>query len=252
VHNPTALALTFGLVFAGAAAITGIRMLAAGPQSSPNTEEERAAQSADVGRYRKLITAALRQNPGHERAWLDSSIRTRMKDRAFLLAALQNDSITPWLLDTLANSSDLEVALAAVRNPNTRTATLEDVFRKDFYPAIFTQALAAHRRTPPYIFRDLRKREPVNSSFDIWFAGNPATPREILADIALNSENRFVIAVLLENPSLDCWLQAQLARNLMKRQNRDADNPNVQRLTELIPTCTPALALDDGRSLNLR
>jgi len=52
-----------------------------------------------------------------------------------------------------------------------------------------------------------------------------------------------VIGALLENPSLDCWLQGQLARNLMKRQNRDADNPNVQRLAELVPTCTPGAAL---------
>ena len=148
---------------------------------------------------RKLIAAALRENRGRERVWLDSSIRARMNDRAFLLAALQNDSISPWLLDTLANSSDLAIALAAVRNPNTRTATLEDVFRKDVYPATFTQALAAHRRTPPYIFRDLRKREPVNSSFDIWFAGNPATPREILWEIALNSDLQEQL--LVRNPA---------------------------------------------------
>ena len=242
----------FGLVFAGAAAITGIRILTAGPRSSRPIDEEQAAQGADVARYRELIAVALRQNPGRETVWLDSSIRARMKDRTFLLAALQHDSISPWLLDTLANSSDFDVALAAVRNPNTRTATLEGVFRKDFYPPTFTQALAAHPRTPPYVFRALRQREPVNSGLDIWLAGNPATPREILWDIALNSDNRFVIAVLLENPSLDCWLQSQLAVNLMKRQNRDADNPNVQRLTELHPTCKRGTALDDGRSLNLR
>jgi hypothetical protein len=245
------LAIAVGLVFAGAATITGI-WIVAGPRSVGRiTDEQQAAQTSDVARNRELIAAALRDNPGREQVWLDSSIRARMKDRAFLLAALQNDSISPGLLDTLAKSSDFAVALEAVRNPNTRTATLEDVFRKDFYPATFTQVLAAHRRTPPHIFRHLRKREPVNSGLDIWFAGNPATPREILAEIARTSESRFVIAALLENPSLDCWLQGQLARNLMKRQNRDADNPNVHRLTQLIPTCTPGTALDDGRSFNL-
>jgi hypothetical protein len=245
------LAIAVALVFAGAATITGIWVVA-GPRSVGQiTDEKQAPQTTEVARNRELIAAALRDNPGRERVWLDSSIRARMKDRAFLLAALQNDSISPWLLDTLANSLDLGIALEAVRNPTTRTATLEDVYRTKSHLLTFTQAVAAHRRTPPYIFRELFEREHANSSFDVWFAGNAVTPREILAEIALASTDKFVIAALLENPSLDCWLQSQLAINLMRRQNRDADNPNVQRLTELIPTCTPGTALDDGRSFNL-
>jgi hypothetical protein len=31
-------------------------------------------------------------------------------------------------------------------------------------------------------------------------------------------------------------LLTELAVNLMKRQNRDADNPNVARVSELVPT----------------
>jgi hypothetical protein len=71
---------------------------------------------------------------------------------------------------------------------------------------------------------------------EIWFAGNPATPREILDEIARTSNDRNVIAALLENPSLDCPILTQLAVNLMKGQNRDADNPSVARLNELLPT----------------
>jgi hypothetical protein len=189
-----------------------------------------------------MIATALKQNPGRERAWLDSSIRAHMNDRPFLLAALPYDSISPAILDTLANSPDPSIALEVVRNPVTHAATLERVYKSQSYPNYFSQALAVHRNTPPYILRDLYKRSHTTTG-DIWFASNPVTPREILAEIARTAYDTHVIGALLENPSLDCWLQGQLARNLMKRQNRDADNPNVQRLTELIPTCTPASAL---------
>ena len=189
-----------------------------------------------------MIATALKQNPGRERAWLDSSIRTRMNDRSFLLAALPYDSISPGILDTLANSVDPRIALEVVRNPGTHSATLERIYKSQSYPDYFSQALAAHRHTPPYILRELYNRSHTTTG-DIWFAANPVTPREILAELARTADDTHVIGALLENPSLDCWLQGQLARNLMKRQNRDADNPNVQRLAELVPTCTPGAAL---------
>jgi hypothetical protein len=247
VHDAKAL----GLVVASVAAITGIWVAAGYDSSARISDDKQDPQVAAVARERQMIAAALRENPGREREWLDSSIRARRSDRAFLLAALTNDSISPSLLDTLANSSDLGIALEAIRNPNTHTETLESVYRRKFRPAFLIEALAAHRRTPPYIFRELYEPERDSSRLDIWFAGNPATPREILAQIARRSTNTFVIAALLENPKLDCWLQGQLARNLMMEQNRDADNPNVQRLAELIPDCTPGPALDSERSVSL-
>ena len=248
MHNPRALGLVFALVFAAAAAITGIRIVAAGSSG----DEPKSPQTIEVARNRELIKAALQQNPGREREWLDSSIRARRNDRAFLLAALTNDSISPETLDTLAKSLDLDVALEAIRHPNTQTSTLERVYRRNFRPAFLIEALAAHRSTPAYIFRELYQPERDSASLDIWFAGNPSTPREILAQIARKSTSPFVIAALLENPKLDCWLQGQLARNLMRDQDRDADNPNVQRLAELIPDCIPGPALDSERSVSLR
>jgi hypothetical protein len=197
-----------------------------------------AAFSAEISRDRDMITAALKQNPGRQRAWLDSSIRTRMTDRAFLLAALPNDSLSPDLLDTLANSPDLNIALEAVRNPNARPETLEHVYRTKSYPDFF-QALAAHRHTPPNVLLELYHRPPTITGLDIWFAGNPSTPREILDQISRTSTDRSIIGVLLENPSLDCGMLTHLAETLMKRQNRDADNPNVARLSELTPTLCP-------------
>jgi len=45
-----------------------------------------------------------------------------------------------------------------------------------------------------------------------------------------------VVTALLENDSLDCGTITQRSVNLMKVQNRDADNPSVARLNERLPT----------------
>ena len=198
-------------------------------------DDKQAEFSAAVGHNRDSITAALKQNPGRERAWLDSSIRARMNDRAFLLAALPNDSISPAILDTLANSNDLGIALEAVRNPNTTGETLERVYHAKTYPDYFFQALAAHHNTPPDVLRELYRRPRTISGLDIWFAGNPSTPKEILSEIARTTSDRNVANALVNNTALDCPILTQLAANLMKRQNRDADNPEVARVTELVP-----------------
>ena len=199
-------------------------------------DDQQAAFSAEIARDREMISAGLKENPGRERAWLDSSIRARMNDGAFLLAALPNDSISPEILDTLANSPGLNIALEAVRNPNTRAETLERVYRTKSYPDYFFQALAAHRHTPPSLLLEMYRRPRTIMNLDIWFAGNPAAPKEILGDIARTANDRNVIGALLENPSLDCGTLTQLAVNLMKGQNHDADNPNVMRLNERLPT----------------
>ena len=203
-----------------------------------------AAFSAEISRDRNSIASALKQNPGRERAWLDSSIRTRMTDRAFLLAALPNDFVSSEILDTLANSPDLNIALEAVRNPNTRPESLERVYRTKSYPDYFFQALAAHHHTPPNVLLDLYHRPQTIMGLDIWFAGNPATPKVILDEISRTATDRSVIGALLENPSLDCGMLTHIAVTLMKRQNRDADNPSVARLSELTPTLCPNKATD--------
>jgi hypothetical protein len=199
-------------------------------------DDHQAAYSAEIARDRDSIAAALKVNPGRERAWLDSAIRARMKDDAFLLAALPNDSISPEILDTLANSPGLGIALEAVRNRNTSAATLERVYRTKSFPDYFYQALAAHRHTPPNVLLELYRHPGVMTGLAIWFAGNPSSPKEILGDIARTAKDRSVIGALLENPALDCGTLTQLAVNLMKGQNRDADNPNVARLNERLPT----------------
>ena len=229
------------LGLAGALLLVAFNIAQGKQEKSKNKgrDETQAAFRAEISRDRDTIAAALKQNPGRERAWLDSSIRTRMTDRAFLLAALPNDSVSPEILDTLANSPDLNIALEAVRNPNTRPETLEHVYRTKSYPDYFFQALAAHRHTPPNVLLELYHRPQTITGLDIWFAGNPSTPHEILDQISRTATDRSVIGALLENPSLDCGMLTHVAVTLMKRQNHDADNPSVARLSELTPTVCP-------------
>lgn len=205
-------------------------------------DAEQAALQAEVARDRQLIADGIKANPGRERAWMDSIIRAHIHDRPFLLAALPRDSISPQILDSLANSQDLGVALEAVRNPNTSGETLERVYRTQSYPGYFFQALAAHRHTPPKVLLELYNRPVTITGLDIWFAGNPATPREILDKFSRTSTDRNIIGALLENPALDCALLGQVGVNLMKVQKRDADDPNVMRVSELVPTVCPQKA----------
>jgi len=236
IDLPQRIGALLGL--AGALALVGFNISGGLKEKSKNRGRDatQAAFSAEISRDRDSIATALKQNPGREQAWLDSSIRTRMTDRAFLLAALPNDSVSPDILDTLANSPDLNIALEAVRNPNTRPETLEHVYRTKSYPDYFFQALAAHHHTPPNVFLELYHRPQTITGLDIWFAGNPSTPHEILDQISRTATDRSVIGALLENPSLDCGMLTHVAMTLMKRQNRDADNPSVARLSELTPT----------------
>jgi hypothetical protein len=203
------------------------------------SDQKQAQHSAEIASDRDIIDAALNENPGRQRAWLDSSIRANMNDRAFLLAALPHDSISPDVLNALAESPDLGIALEAVRNPSTPAETLERAYRTRAYPDYFFQALAAHHHTPPTVLREIYKQPRTIGGLAIWFAGNPATPREILDDIARTSNDRSVIAALLENPALECRTLTQVAMNLMKTQNRDADDVNVARLNELLPSKCP-------------
>jgi hypothetical protein len=201
-------------------------------------DEKQAAHSAEIERDRALIAAGLAENENRQRAYLDSSIRGRMNDRAFLIAALENDSISPAILDTLANSPDLGIALQAVRNGSTTGATLARIYRTHFYPDYFFQALAGHPHTPPEIIRDLYTRQRTITGLDIWFARNPATPRDILDRIARTTKEPWVINALLQNPMLDCTLLEQAARNVTATR-ANPGYQNEQRIEELRPTlCT--------------
>jgi hypothetical protein len=170
--------------------------------------------AAEIARDRAMIAAAVSENPTGQRAYIDSSIRARMNDRAFLIAALENDSVSPEILDTLARSSDLGIVLQAVRNHNTNAETLTRVYRTSTYPYYYYQALAEHPHTPPDILREIyRKPEPIGS-LEIWFAKNPALPRDLLDEIATKTKEPNAIVAMLGNSALDCDLIGKLETSL--------------------------------------
>jgi hypothetical protein len=208
---------------------------------------EQAQFSAAVARDRAGIDSVLKLRPGEERVYLDSAIRARMSDRAFLIAALAHDSISAGVLDTLANSPDLGITLEAVRNPGTASSTLERIYRTHTYPNYFFQALASHPHTPPTILRELYKQRPQHiSGLDIWLAGNPSAPKDVLKGLADSATETHVIAQLLENPSADCNVLGKLAKTLMQRQKKDADDLNVARLAEKVPEVCASAADSDA------
>jgi hypothetical protein len=232
------------LALAGAVLLIGFNITQGQQTNAKNQsrDDAQAALLAEISLDRKIIAAALQENPGHQREWMDSAIRANMSNRPFLLAALPRDSISPEILDSLASSPDLGIALEAVRNPNTRGETLERVYRTKSYPDYFFQALAAHRHTPPNVLRELYNRPVTITGLDIWFAGNAATPRDILDKLSRTETDKSVIASLLENPALDCALLGQIGVNLMRVQHRDADDSNVMRVSELLPAVCPQKA----------
>lgn len=198
-------------------------------------DEKQTAHSEEIARDRALIAAGLGQNENRQRAYLDSSIRSRMKDRAFLIAALENDSISPNILDSLANSADLGIALQAVRNPGTERSTLRRVYSTQSYPDYFFQALAGHPNTPPEIIREIYTKPRTITGLDGWFARNPATPRDVLEKISTTTTSTWAISQLLENPAVDCALLDQAARNLSAMRS-DSASRTAEQLEEARPT----------------
>ena len=203
-------------------------------QLNRSRDEEQAAHSAAIAREREALAETMRRSAGRETAVVDSMVRARMRDRAFLIAALESPHLSPDVLDSAARSADLGVALQAVRNPNADSATLARVYREHSYPDYFFQALAGHAHTPPAILRELYARPRTITGLDIWFAQNPATPRDVLERIASTTTDASVVQSLLRNPALDCALLTRAAERLAAT-DRPADEYGRSRVRELQP-----------------
>ena len=132
--------------------------------------------------------------------------------RELVLAALERTQVPTATLDTFARSPDLGIALQAIRNPSAPPATLERIYRTHEYRTYFLQALAAHANTPPATLREIHALRPAPiTGLDIWFAGNPSTPADVLLDVARTSESISAARTLLRHPALDCRMIEGLA-----------------------------------------
>jgi len=241
---PDALSRSAGwLCFVGALAVLGTQMLEGSRSIRRNAsaDAQYAAQESAVVRERAALATSLAENRGRETETLDAQIRARAKDRPFLLAALESPAVSPALLDSLARSPDLGIALMAVRNPSALPETLERVYREHTYPDYFVQALAANPHTPPAVLRTIYERPRTITGLDLWFAGNPATPMDILALIARTNPDPNVLQALLGNPALDCALLTQTAQTVEKVGSTGQPSPSAGELTSRIAELRPTL-----------
>jgi uncharacterized membrane protein len=137
-----------------------------------------AAFSLRLKQANDTITAGLNRDPGGQRAYLDGMIRSRMDNRGFVLAALEYDSVSAGVLDTLANGTDSTIVHAVARHNNTSAETLTRIYRT---------------RTPASYFA------PV-------LASNRHTPKDILREMATTTSDPAVFRSFRNNPALDCGL----------------------------------------------
>jgi len=212
--------------------------VAGGTQTASANRADDAYDEAHFGQFirdENIIAAALKQNPGRERAWLDSSIRARMNDSVFLSAALENDSISQELLDTLTGSRFQPVALSAVINQGTSGETLAKIFRAHSDSDPFVHAVAANHNTPPHILREIYRRPHNTSGIEISLAGNPAAPRDVLRGLARSATYPETINMLLRRGTLDCPLLREVTAYLAGKGQPLALDYNVARLNEVTP-----------------
>lgn len=215
------LALLAGLAIPGAELANGWWSI----RRNTQRDAEHADHVRTVADHRRMLAAMLSDVGSRGPDSLERLVRLRIHDRDFLIAALDHEELSADLLDTLAGYPDQGVALLAVRNPTTRAGTLARVLRTSTYPEYFYQALAAHRHTPPEILREIRSnRTTPITGLDIWFAGNPATPNDILDEISRTSASAYVVRSLLRNPAIDCRMARQVAAGPAVAQNPKDDD----------------------------
>lgn len=195
-------------------------------------DADQARRDDALVRHRAWLDTLLANVGGRAADTVASLLRERANDREFVLAALELDVVSPGAIDTLAHSSDLGIALQAIRNPRAMPATLEWVYRSSQYPMYFYQALAAHANTPPGILREIHRLRPAPiAGLDIWFAGNPSAPTDLLRDVARTSESIVAVRTLLRHPALDCAMIEAVAGGPAVRAH-PLDSDITAQLTE--------------------
>lgn len=228
LHGVGWLCLGLSLAVPGWLAYSGFDTIA----RNRSRDAQHQANVAEIEGNRQSIKAALANNPGRETEVIEGLIAEHLNNRHFILPLLESRFVTPSTVDRLANSDDLGIALSALRNPACPPATLARIYRMHHYPDYFFQAIASHHNTPPEILTDLARRPATIMGLDRSLASNPASPREILLEIASTTKESFVIQQLLQNPKLDCTLLAPI-ETALHRSERPTDSYSLGRLAEL-------------------
>ena len=188
-------------------------------------DADQARRDIAYARYREQLDTLQVASGDRYADTLAALLRLHRDDREFVLAGLERPQLPTALLDTFARSPDLGIALQAIRNPNTPSAVLARIYRTHQHRTYFFQALAAHTNTPPAILREIHALRPAPiTGLDLWFAGNPSTPVDVLLDVARTSESIDAARTLLRHPSLDCRMIEGVARGpALRAHPADAD-----------------------------
>jgi hypothetical protein len=207
-----------------AAAIPALELFAVGQTFSLNDRRDRDREKLNqaYAANRVELRTLLMRVPERRGDTLTTLLRARRDDRAFVLAVLGEYGVDSLLLDTLASSSDVGVALGAVQNRGAASFTLARVYRTSTNRNSFLQALAKHINTPPEILREIHRLRPAPvSGLDYEFASNPASPADVIADLVRTSVDPQVLRMLARHPKLDCALAQTLAERAAAEVLRD-------------------------------
>lgn len=170
-----------------------------------NRDADQAQRDSVVLMYQRSLDSLLARVPERRTDTLTALLRAKSTDREFVIAAADEYGVASTLLDSLAQSPDLGVALQAVRNLGTDSATLRRVYERKSNPHYFYQDLVAHPRTPADILRAIHRLRPAPiSGLDYWYARNPATPSDVIRDLARSTQDPEVMRSLIRHPALDC------------------------------------------------
>jgi hypothetical protein len=213
------------LVAASIPAIVELRGGRASIARNASRDADQARRDSAYARQRARFDTILATSGDRATDTVQALLRAQRDDRELVLAALERPQVSAALLDTFARSPDLGIALQAVRNPNASPETLERIYHTHQYRNYFLQALAAHANTPPAMLREIHALRPAPiSGLDIWFAGNPSTPMDVLLDVARTTESIDAVRTLLRHPALDCAMIDGMARGPAVREHAgDAD-----------------------------
>ena len=230
--GPLRLLGVTALLAAGVPAATAIRDGQRTNTRNAHRDDEQARRDSALVRHRARFDTLLATSGDRAEDTLEAEIRAHRGDRELVLAALERTQVSPALLDSFAHSPDLGIALQSVRNRRTTSTTLEGIFRTHPNRTYFLQSLAGHANTPPSVLREIRALRPAPiTGLDIWFAGNPSTPTDVLRDVARTSESIDAVRTLLQHPALDCTMIEDAARGPAVRSHRE-DRDITERLTE--------------------
>ena len=226
-RRPAGAARVFGvLALIVAAVIPAVELIGVGETTQLNARRDSdqarldKAYAADRAELRAFL---LRVPPERRGDTLTALLRARRDDRAFVLAVLGSEyGLDSLLLDTLARSPDLGLALAAIRNRGAASFTLARVYRTATYRDYFLQAIAAHSNTPPEILREIHHlRPPPIGGLGYQLALNLSTPSDVVSDLVRSSKDPRVLGLLARQPRVDCSLIQALAERATAEVRRD-------------------------------